>query len=133
MKNYIKEAIVVTVFIIITTLNKMEIPFSGIIAVIAYPLVLGFLIYFHIKRNGSKSEIFTSILELFYKMFFITALPFAANNYPGEYHLYIAAIVIALLCIGFSFFMLENYGSKIICAIIYINLFNKLLLNYTAN
>ena len=129
MKSYIKELIVVTIFVVIAILKRISVPFFGMVALIALFFVYFFIIYSKIKSNDFKSHVLLPIIECFYKIFYITALYFYAGNFPGKDYLAGASIALSLLYIIFVLFkMKNNYDGKIICAIIYIVLFNTMFI-----
>jgi hypothetical protein len=126
MKNYLKEAIVVAIFIMIAILKINGVMYSTILLTIALPLVYGFLIFFQIKSGSFKSDILLALIELQYKLFFVTALYFIAGDYPGRNYLYVASLCIAILYIIFALIKRRSYGNKAVCAITYINFFSFL-------
>ncbi|NLA24154.1 MAG: hypothetical protein GX879_04225 [Bacteroidales bacterium] len=128
-----KEGIIVSSYMLLCVLARINIPFIGIASIFAYPVVIGLLIYISIASTNFKTgkllviQIIEIIFSIYYKMFFLTALLFALKDYPGKDIISIVALSSALLYI--LFVALSKVKKELIfVAILYINLFSGFIL-----
>ncbi len=127
MKEIEKESIIVSGFVLLCILDKVKIPYMGIVVMLALPIVIGLLIYESITSANFKTFKFQGLFSIYYKMFFILALFFALKDYPGKDVMSIVAISSAILYILYTA-LFKAKKDTIISAILYFNLFSGFLL-----
>lgn len=105
MQTLTKEGLIVSSFILLCVLDKIDIQFMGIITMLALPISIGLLIYVIVTNAKIKTNTLQSIyiiLEIYYKMFFLLALYYIFKDYPGKDIMSIVAIGNTLLYIIFA-------------------------------
>ncbi|MEJ5267760.1 MAG: hypothetical protein WHW07_08170 [Bacteroidales bacterium] len=127
MQELKKEGIIVSSFVLLCILDKINVPFIGIAILFILPVVIGLLIYVGITSTDFKTGKLQVIFSIYYKMFFLIALFFALKDYPGKDLISIVAVSSALLYIVFVALSKTKKG-LILLAILYINLFSGFLL-----
>ena len=104
MQTLTKEGLIVSSFILLCVLDKIDIQFMGIITMLALPISIGLLIYVIVTNAKIKTNTLQSIsiiLEIYYKMFLL-ALYYIFKDYPGKDIMSIVAIGNTLLYIIFA-------------------------------
>ncbi len=128
MQELKKEGIIVSSFVLLCILDKINVPFIGIAILFILPVVIGLLIYVGITSTDFKTGKLQVIFSIYYKMFFLIALFFALKDYPGKDLISIVAVSSALLYIIFVALSKTKKEGLILLAILYINLFSGFLL-----
>jgi len=128
MQELKKESIIVSGFVLLCVLDKVNVPFVGIAVLFVLPIVIAALIYLGIKSADFKKNILQVIFSIYYKMFFILALFFALKDYPGKDIVSIVALSSAILYIVFIA-LSKTKKNLIVVAILYINLFSGFILS----
>ncbi len=128
MKDLIKkEIIIVASFVILCMLAYFKIPFTGVVAIFLFSLIIASLFYIWITNPIFKNNKLQVFLSLYYKMFFILALLFAIKDYPGKYLISAVALIGTVLYIIFNIVLIikdKTDKSFIIIAILYIIFFS---------
>lgn len=128
MQELKKESIIVSGFVLLCVLDKVNVPFVGIAVLFVLPIVIAAIIYLGIKTADFKKNILQVIFSIYYKMFFILALFFALKDYPGKDIVSIVALSSAILYIVFIA-LSKTKKNLIVVAILYINLFSGFILS----
>ncbi|MDD2636021.1 MAG: hypothetical protein PHW82_11035 [Bacteroidales bacterium] len=122
MSNLKKECLFVSIFIAIVMLAYVGVPFAYVASLLALPIVIGLLIFLGVSTTTFQTEPMQVVLSIFYKIFFIIALFFMSNAYPGKYWFSAIALIIAVTYI--IVVLVKNPKPDLfVTAIIYINLF----------
>lgn len=127
MKEFKKEGLIVSIYVLVTILDKIGFPFIGIVVLLALPITIGLIIYLGITSTLFKTDKVQVIFSIYYKMLFILALFFTQNDYPGKDIISAIALGSTLLYIIYAL-LSKKKKDLIIIAILYINLFSSFLL-----